>query len=649
MSAGLLLSHPVIRPVALGLALGLLLPFAAKASDLPLFLSPTVEGALPAERSLLRLEPPPPRSKPALPPADERSLAGSPAASGPRPVQVAQAAPGRSRELVTSGHAADFAALTPADWLGLSPALDLQARGPLGVQADLALRGTGAGQTLLQLDGQPLQDPQTAHHDLDLPVAGAELAGVEIAPGPHSARFGSDAFGGVVNLVTRPPGEGAARVLAWGGDFGTVGASAWVPWSALGWGHALSAERTHTSGFRPGTAADLAQTAYSAAWRGSGLEARGRLGFIDKRFGAADFYGPYPSWEHTRLAYGAGSARIELGPELEAEPAFSFRRHEDTFLLNLSPSLPLENRHLSLAADLALPAVWRTSGGGQVRLGLEARPESLDSSALGQRSRLRGGAYAEVRSAESTAWAYDFGLRLDAAGAGPVEWSPAVGLTWRWDPEWRAHAAVGRAFRVPNFTELYYSSPGNQGDPGLRPESAWSGEVGLEGRPASPFAVRAAAFAWDERNGIDWVRASGADPWRAANLRRVLACGTRLGVAWEGPDARLAFDYAFQTLRTDPPNGFQSKYLLNYPVHRLDASGVWRPVPGWSLALRASFRRPLDAAGYWLVEGAVRYAWSRGWEAFVRTTNALNSTYTEIPGVPLPGRWLGGGVSVSLE
>ena len=59
---------------------------------------------------------------------------------------------------------------TLVDLLRLDPSLDLQARAPDGVQTDLSIRGSTFGQTLVLLNGQRLNDVQSGHHNMDIPV-----------------------------------------------------------------------------------------------------------------------------------------------------------------------------------------------------------------------------------------------------------------------------------------------------------------------------------------------------------------------------------------------------------------------------------------------------------------------------------------------
>jgi iron complex outermembrane recepter protein len=78
--------------------------------------------------------------------------------------------------------------------LQLDPALDLRQRGPGGVQADVSIRGASYSQTLVLWNGRRMNDSQSAHHNLDLPVPLESVAAVEVLRGAGSSLYGADAW-----------------------------------------------------------------------------------------------------------------------------------------------------------------------------------------------------------------------------------------------------------------------------------------------------------------------------------------------------------------------------------------------------------------------------------------------------------------------
>ena len=106
------------------------------------------------------------------------------------------------------------------DYLQLDPSVDLQERAPDGVQADLTIRGSTFGQTLVLLNGLRMNDAQSGHHNMDLPLPTDAIERIEILRGAGSTLYGSDAMAGSVNIITGPPKYSELRLGAGVGNFG---------------------------------------------------------------------------------------------------------------------------------------------------------------------------------------------------------------------------------------------------------------------------------------------------------------------------------------------------------------------------------------------------------------------------------------------
>ena len=104
--------------------------------------------------------------------------------------------------LPVAGQAALETGLT--DFLRLDPSVDVMSRAPGGVQTDVSIRGGSFGQTLVLLNGQRLNDVQSGHHNMDIPVPLDSVERVEVLRGSGSALYGSDASGGVDRVFRRP-------------------------------------------------------------------------------------------------------------------------------------------------------------------------------------------------------------------------------------------------------------------------------------------------------------------------------------------------------------------------------------------------------------------------------------------------------------
>ena len=103
--------------------------------------------------------------------------------------------------VITRDDIARSSARTVAELLSFQMGVDAYTRS--AAQADISLRGTTADQTLVLVDGIRMSDVQTSHYALDLAVPLAAIERIELLHGSGSALYGSDAVGGVINIITR--------------------------------------------------------------------------------------------------------------------------------------------------------------------------------------------------------------------------------------------------------------------------------------------------------------------------------------------------------------------------------------------------------------------------------------------------------------
>jgi iron complex outermembrane receptor protein len=203
----------------------------------------------------------------------------------------------------------------------------------------------------------------------------------------------------------------------------------------------------------------------------------------------------------------------------------------------------------------------------------------------------------------------------------------------------RLRSAAGRAFRIPTFTELYYQDSSNEGNPALRPESAWSEEPGADFIPAKEWLGSLTLFSRQEQNVIDWIRQSVAEKWHSANIRSLRADGVEIGLERSlRSQARLELHYS--RLRIDAGTvNYLSKYVLDYARDSATASASVRLPFGFAYRQALNYKRRSDGQSYWLVDGSLEHRFGR-LRAAIDFTNLLNARYQDITGVDMPGRWL---------
>jgi vitamin B12 transporter len=144
------------------------------------------------------------------------------------------------------------------DILNTMPGLNVVRTGGEGGQTSLFTRGTNSNHTKVLLDGIDISDPSTPAGAVDLGrVLAADVGRVEVMRGPGSALYGSDAIGGVVNIITKA-GEGplSATASLEGGSFDTFNQTAEISGSDSGFHYRATIQHLH-AGATPVTPLNL--------------------------------------------------------------------------------------------------------------------------------------------------------------------------------------------------------------------------------------------------------------------------------------------------------------------------------------------------------------------------------------------------------
>jgi iron complex outermembrane receptor protein len=551
------------------------------------------------------------------------------------------------------------------DLLRQDSSVYLEQRGAGGGQADLVLRGGSFEQALVLLNGFRIDDSQTAHHNLDLPIPLDSMDSIEVLHGAGSTLHGADALSGVVDFLTAAPAANSLRLRSGYGSFGVNEESLAAALTRKLWSSRLTANRNFSTGFMPDR--DYSnEDASSESWISSRLGISGLLfAASDRSFGANQFYGPYNSWERTKSWFASG--RQELGSRTVA--AFGYHRHSDEFVLLRNAPSVYENNHIDGSWQASLRHTLPVANTSVLLFGLESDGDSIHSNNLGLHARNRGAGYVDLDLRPSKSrWNLSAGLREELFSGGlQSAFAPHLAGSLRLTNTLKLRASGGYGFRLPTYTDLYYSDPATIGNPKLKPESAWSGEAGADWVPSSRFSLSATGFYSRQHNTIDYLRAASlpnsllpagclVNTWCAANLSGLRFAGAESSATWlpaKGQKVRIAWT---ALIGAQPPlNGLQSEYALNYPVQNLRAT--------WTVALKHALtitnsvalnkpyqqtgNPPWNAAPYPVWNAAVTRDAGK-LRPYLRFANLSNTGYQEINGVTMPGRSITGGISLWL-
>ena len=531
------------------------------------------------------------------------------------------------------------------DLLRQDTSLNLQARAANGVQADLSLRGTTFEQSLILLNGLRINDPETGHLNLDIPIPLDAVTRIDILHGSGSTFYGSDAIGGAVNLLTQPPSPDLTIIgSAGGGSFSSIEQHLRVSYTQGPIAEQLTGSRDTSDGFIPDrnySSNALASETW-LTWKPGTTDIL--LAASDRPYGANLFYGPYPSWERTKGWFA--SIQQQFGQQTAA--SFGYRRHSDLFVLFVDQPAIYENNHVTTSYEGALRRVNNLSPNITLSYGVEADGDTINSNSLGQHSRNQGAGYFNLSLRALKRFSLSLGARdeiLSNTGDGNDNvFSPSIAAAYTLTHTTRLRASAGHGFRLPTYVDLYYADPTTIGNPNLKPESSWSYEAGIDWTPSNGrLTLTAAAFRLQQKDTIDYAKTilatdalTFAEPWQAINIQNLNITGAEATARFRLTDSQqLQFGYTAAHAASPPPN-LLSEYAYNYAAqnalvrwtgnfHQLTAHTQVNIVqktqhtayPLWDIALsrNTSHLRP-----------------------FLRILNLSNTGYQEIPQVPLQGR-----------
>ncbi len=562
--------------------------------------------------------------------------------------------------------------------------------GGIGGAASVSIRGSNSEHTLVLIDGLELNDPINPSRSYDLanfPLNQVER--VEILRGPQSLLYGSNAIGGVINIITRK-GQGRARVdlTTMAGSFGTLAGNAGMTGSSGRVGYSLGGSFFRTEGVSaaatiyPGNSERDGYRNFSLAGKiGYSTGTNSSLDIIFRSIGSRtdidNFGGPFGDDPNNVQDYVAilGQGRFR---------SFSpGRRWEQIVAVSLAGT----RRNLSNPSDGAHPGEveegtyrstffkvdWQNNfylhPSNTLTGGVEIEQESGRSEYVSSGPWGAAESLLPVVRASSLGfyvqdkWDFRQKFFLTAGIRGDTNNRSGPALTFRVAPAFlleetatRIRATAGTGFKSPSLYQLF--APGTAwgpiGNPDLRPERSFGWDVGvdqtfMEGR----LSVGLTWFANTFRNLIDFDFALGY-----VNIGRSgtkgLESALRLNL-FPGTDFRASYT------RLNARDNTTGESLLRRPRDKFSAdvhSRFWGRLDLTLSLLHIGNRFDRDFSsipyetvslpGYTILDAVVSFALDRSWEMTLRLNNIFDTKYQPVWGYGAPGFALNAGIRIAL-
>ena len=556
---------------------------------------------------------------------------------------------GSSLSIVTADEIKELGLIYVLDAVAKAPGVTINQNGAFGGNASVRIRGAGSTQTLVLIDGIPVNDPSSPGGGFNFARLDTEnIERLEVLKGPQSTLWGTDAIGGVVSIATKSSAAGfGGETFAEYGSFNTRRGGASLAGAGDAGDFRLAAVRVASDGIskadeKNGNKEDDGYDSLTLSARGGlNLPGNARLG--------ADVLRTCAETEFDSFARGA-QGRVGDGDEIS---------ETDETAVNVSLTAPLIGGRLENLFLVGYTDIERRNF-RRGRPSFAADGERLlyryqGTLTANERHRLAFGAEREETTARAAETSIDglfalyelrplggdltvsAGLRYDDHERFGSRKTTRIAGAWRLLDTVFLRASWGEGFKAPTiFQTTFFCCGATAPNADLRPETSEAFDAGVEWlSPDARFRLGATVFRQETENQIDFDFARGG----YLNIDKVEATGLELSATLAlGDTFSLALDYAY----IDAEDG-DGKALTRLPEHSGDLTLSYASTGPFSAALLLRYngsetntdRTRLDS---WLrVDLSSRYAVSESLEVYGRLENLFDTNYQQILGYGTPG------------
>lgn len=283
-------------------------------------------------------------------------------------------------------------------------------------------------------------------------------------------------------------------------------------------------------------------------------------------------------------------------------------------------------------------------------MGIELRKEFLESSNLGSRERFVTQVFFEHHFSF-------FEKKLNITpGASWANYStngnffyPGLDIGYTFYQNNKIYGNISRVHRVPTFTDLYYTSKTEKGNPDLLPENALYAELGYQYQNKNIIA-KLSGFLRNSNNAIDWTKVSLQDPiWYSKNIGKAEIKGIEteisyLSFSW----MKFTVGYTYLDNKLKDINELNSRYALDNLKHQLVTKLQTKFLKYFSNELVYRYNDRVNLGSYHLLDEKLSFT-KNNLSVYALVNNVTNTQYTETFGVPMPNRWFHLGFSYNIH
>jgi len=591
---------------------------------------------------------------------------------------------------ISAAEIADAPLISINDALKSAMNVDVRERGAYGVQADINFRGGSFEQNVVLLNGVKMNDPQTGHFQMNLPIDLSDIERIEIIHGAASSVFGNNAFSGAINLITGLKNENSIKTGFFAGEHDLYGGNLALNLSSKKFTNYLSVSKKVSSGYIDYTDFDILNLFYNGKILTKSGDIQMQAGFLDKSFGANSFYTPvYPNQFEQNKTWMT-NLKFFSNKQLKFNPSVYWRRNFDRFELFRSDPpqwYTNHNYHQTDVFGLEVSSQFE-SFIGKSAIGIDWNTESIISNKLGEildnKTPIKGEdsvSYDHGKSRRNLNVSlenhynykkFTISASLMANWNSMFNWNlyPGIDVAYKMASNWSAIFSINWSGRIPSYTDLYYVGPSNLGNINLKPEKSLNYELGAKYIKSS-IVFQSSFFYRQGKDIIDWVKLNPADKWESSNITNINTSGFEVSVKFmfkekfgeHFPINLMTLNYTYIDMDKNSSN-YISKYLLDYLHHNASITLNHDIFKNLSASWQFNFQHrngsyiPYNQETkiweisktyepLYLFDLKINYKY-RNFDFFVQAKNIFNQDQQNIENVQLPGRWISGGVIVNI-
>jgi iron complex outermembrane receptor protein len=519
--------------------------------------------------------------------------------------------------------------------------IDIRRRGVGSAQADLYIRGGTFDQTLLLIDGIKMEDAQTGHHTLNFIPPPEVIQRIEIVKGPAARTFGQNAFTGAINIITKKEIAKSFSLGLQQGSYDQTNGNIMLGSSNEKTSVIVFGSKNTSDGYRYNTDYDQNHIFVKSTFFKHKTPLDLITSFSSRKFGGNGFYAnpdAIDQYEETQASLIALSTRVNKG-EWIFKPKIYWRRGQDMYEFVRGKPEIYRNLHITNKVGVAFDASL-ISDLGNIGMGFDVSRVAISSNNLGERERTLVNLFIEHRFYLLDKL-IDITQGLAANYYSDFKWNafPGIDLGLNLSPNFKLYSSLGFTYRVPTFTDLYYTDRTTTGNADLLPEEAFSKEVGMR-LTQSSYSLSVAYFDRSSSNLIDYVKKTDTALWKAENIQRLDT---------QGIDFEFSTNFEFKAIKHHLKIGYSylenslrditfdfSKYVINNALkHHWVTSYSTTIFEEITTALVYKYAERTGGNSYSVLDFNVQ--WNlKPFELSVSFNNILNEVYSETNLIPMP-------------